>query len=297
VAKEANARTFGQDLMRGEHVVGGRKITDAPRANRTAEWVVERGIEGNAGETAGSGTSIFDPVVCEIVYRWFCPPGGQVVDPFAGGSVRGVVAAYLGLKYWGVDLSRRQILANEEQAANIFAYGERTPPVWRCGDSRSISEMDAPEADLLFTCPPYGDLERYSDNPSDISTLDYPEFIAGLDAALTGALKKLRKDRFAAIVVGDFRDKNGHYRGFVADTQNIFIRAGLALYNEAILVTSVGSLPIRVSKQFEASRKLGKTHQNILVFIKGSAVKATKAIGPVEFGDIDGAQLTGVELL
>jgi hypothetical protein len=29
----------------------------------------------------GSGTSIFDPVVCEIAYRWFCPPNGTVLDP------------------------------------------------------------------------------------------------------------------------------------------------------------------------------------------------------------------------
>ena len=42
------------------------------------------------------GTSIFDPVLCEIAYRWFCPPAGRVLDPFAGGSVRGIVAALLG---------------------------------------------------------------------------------------------------------------------------------------------------------------------------------------------------------
>lgn len=58
------------------------------------------------------------------------------------------------------------------------------------------------------------------------------------------------------------------------------------LYNEAVLVTAVGSLPIRVGRQFETGRKLGKTHQNVLVFIKGDAKKATEACGPVEIGDI-----------
>ena len=42
------------------------------------------------------GTSIFDPVLCELTYRWWCPKDGVVLDPFAGGSVRGVVAAWLG---------------------------------------------------------------------------------------------------------------------------------------------------------------------------------------------------------
>lgn len=32
---------------------------------------------------AGEGSSIFDPVVCKLAYRWFCPHGGMVLDPFA----------------------------------------------------------------------------------------------------------------------------------------------------------------------------------------------------------------------
>jgi hypothetical protein len=44
-------------------------------------------------EVASTCTSIFDPVLCEIAYRWFCPSGGTVLDPFAGGSVRGIVAS------------------------------------------------------------------------------------------------------------------------------------------------------------------------------------------------------------
>lgn len=60
-------------------------------------------------EERGGGTSIFDPTLCELMYSWFCPQNGQIVDPFAGGSVRGIVAATMGYKYWGCDLSERQI--------------------------------------------------------------------------------------------------------------------------------------------------------------------------------------------
>ena len=59
------------------------------------------------------------------------------------------------------------------------------------------------------------------------------------------------------------------------------------LYNEAILVTAVGSLPIRVGKQFSSGRKLGQTHQNVLVFVKGDPRKATTACGPVEVADLE----------
>jgi len=32
-----------------------------------------------------TGTSIFDPVLCELCYKWFCPQNGKVLDVFAGG--------------------------------------------------------------------------------------------------------------------------------------------------------------------------------------------------------------------
>lgn len=41
-----------------------------------------------------TGTSIFDPVLCEILINWFCPKGGKILDPFAGGSVRGLVSFF-----------------------------------------------------------------------------------------------------------------------------------------------------------------------------------------------------------
>jgi hypothetical protein len=65
------------------------------------------------------------------------------------------------------------------------------------------------------------------------------------------------------------------------------VEAGAQLYNEAILVTPVGSLPIRVGAQFTAARKLGKAHQNVLVFCKGDPRRATEAVGAVEFGEIE----------
>jgi len=96
------------------------------------------------------------------------------------------------------------------------------------------------------------------------------------------AAARLNVNRFAVIVVGDVRDKRGLYRNFVSDTIRAAQDAGLALYNEAILITAVGSLPIRAGKQFSATRKLGKTHQNVLVFVKGDPRKATAACGEVD---------------
>ncbi len=83
-------------------------------------------------------------------------------------------------------------------------------------------------------------------------------------------------------MVGDIRDRKGIYRGFVGDTIAAFRDAGAALYNDALLLTAAGSLPIRAGKQFVAARKLGKAHQNVLVFVTGDAKAATAVCGLVE---------------
>lgn len=164
-----------------------------------------------------------------------------------------------------------------------FAPIINTPPAWVCGDSRNIHKTCADvEADLIFTCPPYADLEVYSDDPDDISTLGYSEFKQAYFQIIKNACTLLKNDRFACIVVGDVRDKKGNYYNFVSDTIQAFLEAGLKYYNEAILITQAGSLPIRAARAFTTSRKLGKTHQNVLVFVKGDAKKATQFCGDVD---------------
>jgi len=220
-----------------------------------------------------TGTSVFDPTLCESLCRWFCPPGGQVVDPFAGGSVRGIVAVMIGLRYWGCDLRAQQIEANERQADEIC---NEACPVWVCGDSLETL-TDAPEADFLFSCPPYGDLETYSDDPADLSNMEWHTFVATYRRIILRAVGRLKENRFACFVVGDFRDKRGFYRNFVSETITAFQLCGAKLYNEAILVNAVGSAAIRVTKQFDAGRKMCKTHQNVLVFCKGDWKEAARA--------------------
>ena len=235
----------------------------------------------NLNMTDKKGTSIFDPVLCEILYRWYCPRGGVVVDPFAGGSVRGIVGALLGRQYYGIDIRKEQVEANEKQAKTITFSGPA--PEWRCNDSVNINdELSGIDADFVMSCPPYADLEVYSDNPADLSTMKYEDFIAAYKDIIKKSCQLLKNDRFAAFVVGEVRDKKGIYRNFVADTITSFVDAGLKYYNEAILVTSIGNLPIRAGRTFAASRKLGKTHQNILIFVKGDPRKASEACGTVE---------------
>ena len=222
---------------------------------------------GESDDEVLGGTSIFDPVLCELVYRWFAPVGARVLDPFAGGSVRGIIAGELGLQYHGIDLSGRQLEVNRQQAKKI---GTKPEPLWAEGDSINAPEFyPRKDFDLLFSCPPYGNLEKYSDDERDLSALSVGDFDAKYADIIAVCCSMLRPNAFACFVVGDYRDENGFYQNLPAKTIAAFEDAGLRLYNEIILMNSAGSLPLRINKQFLGSRKIGKRHQNCLVFVKG----------------------------
>lgn len=246
------------------------ELRDKGLPHSTQDVVVEMRNRGYSMFGNGDGSiSIFDPVLCELSYRWFNVDGGAILDPFAGGSVRGIVASLLGYKYLGNDLREEQILANRKNAEEVLSE-EHSQPVWTIGDSKNIDKLaKGYEADMVFSCPPYADLEVYSDNPDDISNMDYEDFIKAYKEIIHKSCSLLKDDRFAVFVVGDVRDKKGLYRNFVSDTISCFLSAGLHLYNEMILVNIAGSLAMRLNSQFQKNRKVGKQHQNVLVFYKG----------------------------
>jgi DNA modification methylase len=211
--------------------------------------------------------SVFDPALCEVLYRWFVPDGGKILDPLAGGSVRGIVAHYLGYKYTGIDIRQEQIDSNREQAMQILDI--RNQPQWYVGDSAQVLDDFITENiyDFVFSCPPYGDLEVYSDMDGDISNKPYPKFIELYEKIIFKSCKLLKNNGMACFVVGEIRDKNGHMRGFVPDTVKAFEKCGMKFYNEAILLNPIASASMRAEGNMK-SKKLVKVHQNILIFIK-----------------------------
>lgn len=269
--------------IEGEVQASGRA---ANLAFNTTDFIRSSGKADDVAWVAG--TSIFDPVLTECLIEWFSPQASRLLDPFAGGSVRGVVAAKLGRTYCGIELRPEQVAANESQRQKIL--GEVPNPRWICGDSREVLDTIPDPVDMILTCPPYGHLEVYSNNPADLSYIakqDHAAFLAGYRAIVAKSAARLADNRFAVYVVGDYRDSRGIYMNFTGETIAAHEACGLKYYNEAILINPAGTLPIRVTSQMQASRKLGRCHQTVLVFVKGDpklAAQACLANAPTELG-------------
>lgn len=215
-------------------------------------------------------TSVFDPVLCEIMYLWFTNTEDTLFDPFAGGSVRGIVASKMNRNYYGIDLRKEQVEHNYIQSNELC---ETHKPHWEIGSSVEIT-IDR-EYDFFFTCPPYYDLEKYSDDKKDLSNMSNEQFDIEYENILNKSLYNLKDNRFAAIVVGDVRDSNGHYLKFPQKTVEIFEKNGCKLYNELILLQEPATAAMRSFGFMNSGRKIAKCHQNVLVFIKGDAKIAT----------------------
>ena len=228
-------------------------------------------------ENTLSEVSIFDPVLCETMYTWFGKPNGTILDPFAGGSVRGIVASYKQMNYTGFDIRPEQIEANEAQ--KYICDGNEHPPRWILCDSREMNTRlnDGEQFDMIFSCPPYADLEKYSDLDGDISNKEYPQFLELYRDIIAKACSHLKNNRFAVFVVGEVRNrKSGAYQNFVSDTIKAFEDAGLKYYNEIILVNVAGGKAYTAGHDAKISRKIAKVHQNILCFFKTDEQEETK---------------------
>jgi len=265
--------------------------------NRKALWL-DLGIKSEIGRDDNltfdsnikgsmSGTSVFDPTLTELIYRWFMPDndkGVNIFDPFAGGSVRGVIGSILGKKYTGIDLRKEQIDANYANAKEI---GVNSEIKWINDDSLNVDEhIEDNTQDLIIACPPYLDLEVYSDNPNDLSNMETDDFFIIYKDILNRAMKKLKDNRFAVIVVSDVRGKDGMYRDLTGETKKVMSESGAGLYNDIILLNSVGSGAMRARKTMN-QRKTTRRHQNVLVFFKGNQKNIKNDFTPLK--DIDSA--------
>jgi len=289
--KPKNVDLFGNEIV--EDVILRDKFIEPPFSvldtksaswrNRQKQWK-GLGIKSEIGRSSAvihmdttskknnstEYVSIFDPALCEVLYHWFVPENGKILDPFAGGSVRGIVANYLGYKYTGIDIRKEQIESNVEQGLEIL--NENNQPNWIVGDSdKVLSSSDnfdfSQQFDFVFSCPPYADLEVYSDLDGDISNMDYHEFLSAYESIISKSCALLKNGGYACFVVGEVRDKSGNYIGFVPDTIRAFQKCGMKFYNEAILLNAIASASMRANGNMK-SQKLVKVHQNILIFKK-----------------------------
>lgn len=234
-------------------------------------------VPGSIMEDIGS-VSILDGALAETMLHWFAKPNWCALDPFAGDSVFGFVACSMGLNFIGIELRPEQAALNQQRLESAGLAG-----IYHCDTSENLNKYVVDDSvDFVFSCPPYADLEVYSDDPKDLSNMPNDQFFPTYAAILGSTYAKLRKNRFACIATSEVRGKDGAYIGLVPKTIEAMCAAGYKFYNELVLVTPCGTLPQRAGRAMQSGRKVGRTHQNVLIFYKGDIKAIGKTLGTIE---------------
>jgi len=237
--------------------------------NGDARQSVDLGLSAFSDKIKNAGISILDACLAELMIKWFTEEGYSTFDPFAGDTVFGYVSSFLGRPFTGIELREEQVRFNQSRCDS-----NKLKAKYICDTSENMDKyIDDNSKDFIFSCPPYADLEVYSNLPNDISNMSHKDFFKTYSKILKNTFSKLKEDRFAVIVTSEVRGMDGGYINLVGKTIDIMVNAGYLFYNDIILVNSVGTLPLRAGRYMNTSRKIGRRHQNVLVFYKGDPKK------------------------
>lgn len=225
----------------------------------------------NSGRSHNGNASVLDPVVCEVILRFFMPKNGKrVYNPFGGGVQMGFVTSWYGYDYVASEIRQNQCDCN-----NLICKDYGTAQWIKSDTSKYIPDG---KFDLVFTCPPYYRVEQYLDyngkSPEgEINSLPtYEQFRDTLFEGYKNAIVALNDDCFFVVMTGDSRDKNGAYYGCEAEHELFFKSQGLHIYNR-ITYLECEFTRLAQAKKTLNYRKFPKREQKILVFYKGDMSK------------------------
>lgn len=209
--------------------------------------------------------SIFNPHLAMMIFSAYCPPNAKVYDPFTGECVLGFIAASMGHKFYGIEIRKEQVdfIEKKKKELSLDLY-------IKLGDSRKYESFREEFFDFSVSCPPYYNLERYSDLSEDLSNAPtYKEFLLMLKESMKGVYKSLKKNCLSIWIVGNFRDdKTGELIHFNGDMVRLGKEVGFKLHDELIYWGASNVAMLR-SGQFEANRKSVRVHEYIIIFKKG----------------------------
>jgi DNA modification methylase len=228
----------------------------------------ERKGYGIRDENGISKMSEFHAGVAENIIKYWSLEGGKIIDPFAGRVTRGVVATSLNRDYYGYEISPNTYDRSIKHYNSLVNFKKlKKSPTLYLGDGTKLENTKNNFGDLVFTCPPYFDIEKYESVDGQLSDAsDYKEFMAFIDTTAKNCFRVLKDGGFCVWVVADFR-KNCELIPFHSDTMNSFIKAGF-LNHDLVVMENISPFASMQLEKVASKRYTSKIHEFILVFRK-----------------------------
>ena len=211
---------------------------------------------------SGLGFSEFHAGLIEDILHYWSTVDSVVVDPFAGRVTRAFVSSKLGRKYYGYDIAPKTV---ERVKKHLDSYNIDATIYLENGCEMKHTVNDF--ADLVMTCPPYHQLEKYESVDNQLSDVkDYDTFLGMLEICAVNIKRVLKPGGFLVWVCADWRD-GIEFRSFHTDSIQIFKNVGLKYHDLIVMKNKSPFASMQIGK-VAANRYTSKIHEYILVFRK-----------------------------
>jgi len=214
--------------------------------------------------------SEFNTTVAKNIISFWSEPGDKILDPFSG-RTRALVSYAMNRSYVGYEVSKDVVEYMEKRFVELGLKDKENFDV-KIVNKDCINVLDdygKDKFDFCFSCPPYWNLEKYESCKGQLSDIDdYDEFVELLVDRLYAAEMCLKKDKYMAIVVGDFR-KKGEYFPIHSDLiRQMSFNENLILHD----IIAIQNLPFYTAAFYFGSSKrtkrTAKAHEYLLIWKK-----------------------------
>jgi DNA modification methylase len=214
--------------------------------------------------------SEFNPLVSQNITNYWCDENDVVIDPYAG-RTRGIVSGITHRKYYGFEIAKNvydKVIEVIEGGEEKFDEGFK--PIIYNDDSFNIDKYpQIPVADLIFSCPPYWNLEKYPSCPGQLSDIDgYDLFLDRFQLTMEKCCDKLKDNGFICLVIGDFR-KDDEFISLDSDVISRMKKINnIVLWDKIILQNTNFGQASRKFGAIKHKRITSKVSEYLLVFKK-----------------------------
>jgi DNA modification methylase len=214
--------------------------------------------------------SEFNPTIAKNIISYWSNEGDLILDPFSG-RTRALVSYSMNRKYLGYEISKdaynytinkfKDLKLSERENFNVDIKNE---------DCINMESLKDESVDLIFTCPPYWDIEKYESCKGQLSDIeDYDIFLKELMLRLNISIKKLKKDKYMCIVIGDFRKNKKYYALHSFLIQSMENNKDIKLHD----IIAVQNIPFNTAAFYfgpgkKSAKITSKAHEYLLVWKK-----------------------------
>ena len=218
----------------------------------------------DAENLPGLRFSEFHAGLAEQILRYWSMRGSVIVDPFSGRATRAMVASKLGRNYQGYEVSKQTY----DRCMKHFKKFKVSPKLFNC-DGTELLYTRNETADLVFTCPPYHNLEKYETAKNQLSECEtYEDFMVQIQKCGKNINRVLKPGAFCVWVVSDWRDMTGSgLRSFHSDLITAFVNEGM-IHHDTIIMKNLSPFAYVQCAKVASKRYTSKIHEYIMVFRK-----------------------------